>query len=84
MSILDRIRAQGGDVIREEWRLHLRRGRMSDAAVAWVSAHTHDLAQEVWPEFDEWVERASIKEFCAGKDRATAEREAYLEVMGKC
>lgn len=82
MSILARIRARGGDAIREEWRIRLVRGRLDDAAVAWVRAHIRDLAREVWPEFDEFEERAAIREFDGGQDRATAERAAYGEVMG--
>lgn len=82
MRILDRIRANGGDVIREEWRINLRRGRMDDAAVAWVGAHKVDLLREVWPEYDEFEERAAIMEFDGGMTRPEAEAAAYRRVMG--
>ena len=82
MSILDRIRANGGDVIREEWRINLRRGRMDDAAVAWVGAHKADLMREVWPEYDDFEERAAIMEFEGGMARPEAEAAAYRRVMG--
>lgn len=79
--ILDRIRAHGGDVIRDEWRINLRRGCMSDAAVKWVQDHKPDLMREVWPQFDEFEERAAIREFEGGMSRPDAEAAAYLEVM---
>ena len=82
MSILARIRANGGDVIRDEWRMRLVRGRLSPKAVAWVREHIADVAAEVWPEFEDWAERAAIREIDGGQDRQTAEREAYREVMG--
>lgn len=82
MSILARIRAHGGDVIRDEWRIRVTRGRLSDAAMAWVRAHIRDIARELWPDFDRFDERAAIREFDGGEDRATAEREAYREVCG--
>lgn len=79
--ILDRIRASGGEVIRDKWRIRLRRGRLSDEAVAWIGENRAALMQEVWPEFDEFEERAAIREFEGGQSRADAEREAYAEVM---
>lgn len=82
MSILARIRAHGGDVTRTEWRISLRRGRMTDAAVAWVAGHKDALMREVWPEFDAFEERAAIMEFCGGLPRAEAEADAYRGVMG--
>lgn len=82
MSILARIRANGGDVIREEWRINLRRGRMDDAAVAWVGVHKADLMREVWPEYDDFEERAAIMEFDGGMTRPEAEAAAYRRVMG--
>lgn len=82
MSILARIRANGGDVIREEWRINLRRGRMDDAAVAWVGTHKADLMREVWPEYDEFEERAAIMEFDGGMTRPEAEAAAYRRVIG--
>ncbi len=82
MSILARIRANGGDVIREEWRINLRRGRMDDAAVAWVGTHKADLMREVWTEYDDFEERAAIMEFEGGMARPEAEAAAYRRVMG--
>jgi len=82
VSILARIRAHGGDVIRDEWRLRLRRGRLSDAAVAWIGANRDALMREVWPAYDAWAEREAIREFEGGQTRAEAERAAYAEVTG--
>lgn len=83
MSILDRIRANGGEVIRDKWRIILRRGRLSDDAVAWLKKPKikEALLREVWPEVDDWHERAAIREFDGGQPRAEAERDAYQEVM---
>ena len=83
--ILARIRAHGGEVIRDEWRIRLRRGRLSDAALAWLREPRNHLALllEVWPEADAFEERAAIREYCAGQTRAAAERAAYAEV-GTC
>lgn len=83
MSILDRIRAHGGEVIRDKWRIDLRRGSLPPAAVDWLRAHWQDVCLEVWPEFDRWVERAAIREFDGGQSREEAEAAAYAEVM-KC
>lgn len=82
--ILDRIRAQGGEVIRSEWRLTIRRGRLSDEALAWLREPRRRMALllEVWPEADVFEERAAIREFDGGQDRDVAEREAYREVAG--
>lgn len=82
MSILARIRAHGGDVVRAEWRFTLRPGRMTPAAIAWVRAHLWEVQCEVWPDFDAWNERAAVREFDGGQPRAEAERDAYEEVMG--
>jgi hypothetical protein len=82
--IIDRIRAHGGEVIRDGWRLSLRRGRLTDPAVAWLRDNWTQVCAEVWAEFDAWSERAAIKEYCAGMERAEAEAQAYREVMGKC
>lgn len=83
MTILVRIRAQGGDVIREEWRVRIRRGRLTDAALEWLrEPRVKDvLMREVWPQWDDWNERAAIREFDGGQDRSTAESDAYREVM---
>lgn len=81
--ILDRIHAQGGEVIRDEWRITLRRGRLTEEAVKWIGEHRDDLMREVWPAYDEWNERAAIREFDGGQDRADAERDAYHEVTAR-
>jgi hypothetical protein len=78
--ILDRIRQNGGEVIRDQWRLRIRRGRLSDEALAWVGTRRTALLLEVWPEADRFEERAAIREFDGGQDRAEAERAAYAEV----
>lgn len=80
MSIIDRIRAHGGEVIRTEWRINLRKGRLDAAAVDWLRDHKDDLIREVWPEYDAWDERAAIREFDGGMARAEAEAAAYQEV----
>lgn len=81
MSILDRIRANGGEVIRDRYRISIRRGRLSDKALAWVSAHKDELIREIWPEYDDWLERAAIREFDGGQSRDTANDAAYDEVI---
>lgn len=81
--ILDRIRAQGGEVIRTGWNIRLRPGRLSPEALEWLRGRKDALMQEVWPEFDAWVERAAIMEIDGGASREEAERIAYDEVM-KC
>lgn len=81
MSILAHIRAHGGEVIREGWSLALRRGRLTSGAIAWVRDHKAELMREIWPEFDEFEERAAIMEFDGGMTRADAEAAAYAEVM---
>ena len=85
MSILARIRAHGGDVIRSDWRLTIRRGRLTDAALEWLRRPRVRAAvlEEVWPEAGEFEERAAIREFDGGMSRAEAEEAAYREVM-KC
>lgn len=81
MSILARIRANGGDVVLDRWEIRLRPGKMTDAAIAWVKAHKRELLAEIWPEFDRWEERAAIREYDGGLSRADAEQAAYAEVM---
>lgn len=83
MSILDRIRANGGEVIRDGWSLRLRRGRLTDDAVAWLRKPKvkQQLMREVWPDVDDWHERAAIREFDGGQPREEADRDAYGEVM---
>lgn len=80
MSILARIRAKGGDVIRDGHRFRLRRGRLDDAAVAWIAARWRDVCREAWPAFDDWEERAAIREYDGGQPRAEAEAAACREV----
>lgn len=82
MSILSRIRANGGEVIRDRWQIRLRRGRLTDDAVKWVAERKRDLMREVWPLFDDWEERAAIREFDGGQAREDAEASAYREVSG--
>lgn len=81
MSILEHIRAHGGEAIREGWSLALRRGRLTSEAIVWVRDHKAELMREIWPEFDEFEERAAIMEFDGGMTRADAEAAAYAEVM---
>ena len=83
MSILARIRAHGGEVIRNEWRITMRKGRLSAAALEWIAGRRTELMREVWPEFDDWNERAAIREYCGGMSRAEAEAAAYGDVT-KC
>lgn len=80
MSILTRVRAHGGDIIRDEWRFRLQRGRLSAEAVVWLRRHWLAACEEVWPLFSLWAERAAIREFDGGQSRPDAERAAYLEV----
>ena len=81
MSIIDRIRANGGDVIRDGWTISLRKGRLTDDQVAWIARNKSALMQEVWTEFDSFEERAAIREFDGGMNRVDAEAAAYAEVM---
>lgn len=48
--ILDRIRANGGDVIRDGWTIRLRAGRLTPEALEWLRGRKDALMQEVWPE----------------------------------
>lgn len=80
MSILARIQANGGDVIRDEWRFSLRRGKLTDKAITWITANMQEVRRDVWPLYDEWEERAAIREFDGGEDRIEAEAAAYWEV----
>jgi len=83
--LIDRIRAHGGEAIRDRWAVRLRRGRLDDAALAWLREpeNKRRLMREVWPEFDEWEERAAIREFDGGMDRAEADAAAYDDVMAQ-
>lgn len=82
MEIIDRIRARGGEVIRDGHRFRLRKGRLTPEAVEWVRARWREVCAEVWPEFWDFEERAAIREFDGEQDRAAAEAAAYREVMG--
>lgn len=79
-GILERVRAHGGDVIRDEWRFNLRKGRLTPGALAWLRDRRVELIREVWPAYDDWDERAAILEFDFGMTRAEAEAEAYRRV----
>ena len=81
MSIINRIRSNGGDVILDGWTISLRKGRLTDDQVAWIARNKSALMQEVWPEYDAFEERAAIREFCSGQARAEADAAAYREVM---
>lgn len=83
MSIIDRIREHGGEVIRDKWSFHLRPGRLDAAARQWIATNAIRLFSEIWPEFDSWIERAALLEFDHGYPRDEAERLAYDRVM-KC
>lgn len=80
MSILARIRANGGEVVRKEWRFSLQRGRLSQEAIDWVRARWIEVCREVWPLFDDWLERAAIIEFDGGLSRQEAEAAAWREI----
>lgn len=82
MSKLARIRANGGEVIRDGHRFLLRKGRLTTEAIDWVRERWRDVCREAWPEFDAWEERAAIREYLGGQCRDDAEAGAYLEVMG--
>ena len=81
MSIIDRIRANGGEVIRDGWTVSLRKGRLTDDQVAWIARNKSALMREVWPEYDDFEERAAIREFDGGMNRVDAEAAAYRDVM---
>lgn len=83
MSILDRIQAHGGDVIRDEWRFRLQVGRLTPDALTWLRAKGRwsFACREVWPLFDSWQERAAIRQYDGGMSRADAERLAYGDVV---
>jgi hypothetical protein len=82
MIILRRVRAHGGDIIRDEYRFRLQRGRLSVEAIQWLRKNWLDACQDAWPSFYEWQERAAIREYCGGMLRHDAERAAYGEVIG--
>lgn len=75
--ILDRIRAQGANVIRKGYQFSLRQGRLTPDGIAWVKANLEAVKAEVWPAYHEWQERAAIMEYEGGMPRDAAERAAY-------
>lgn len=82
MSIVARIRAQGGDAIRDGWTFRVKRGRLTDGDIEWIAQHKREVMRELWPDFDDWEERAAIRQFCGGQSKDVAEREAYKEIAG--
>lgn len=83
MAILARIRAHGGDVVREGTVFRLRQGKLTAEHVAWIRANLDQVKREVWPLYDAWEERAAIMEFDGGMTREAAEIAAYEDVI-KC
>ena len=81
--ILDRIRSKCGEVTRDRWTISLRRGRLDAAALAWIKDNRPALMREVWAEYDDWEERAAIREFDGGQAREEANDAAYDEVMAR-
>ena len=75
--VLDRIRAQGGNVVRRGFSFSLRQGRLTPEAIAWVKANIEAVKAEVWPAYHDWQERAAIMEFEGGMARDAAEQAAY-------
>lgn len=82
MSIVERIKAHGGEVTRDRWNVSLRKGRLDAAALAWIAKRKGQLMREIWPEYDAFEERAAIMEYDGRLPRAEAERAAYQEVGG--
>jgi len=82
LSIVERIRALGGEVGRDRWNISLRKGRLDATALAWIAKHRGQLMREIWPEYDAFEERAAIIEYDGGLPRQEAERAAYREVCG--
>lgn len=79
--ILDRIRARGGEVIRDRWKIRIRRGRLDADAMGWIKGNREALMREVWPEYEFFEERAAIREYCGEQSRDEAEAGAYDDVM---
>lgn len=77
MSILARIRANGGDVVRQGHGFRFRPGRLNPAAIEWVKQNIEAVKSEVWPEYPDWEERAAIMQFDGGLSRQDAESAAY-------
>lgn len=83
MSILARIRANGGDVTRKGYEFRFRPGRLNRSQQDWVMSHIDEVKREVWPLFDEWEERAAIMEYDGGFARSVAERAAFDLLEGR-
>ena len=75
--IIDRIRANGGDLIRNGYAFTLRRGRLTDEQVEWVKSRIDEVKLEVWPKYVEWVERVAIIRHDRGLTLADAQADAY-------
>ena len=83
-SIMERIKARGAVVKRDRWRLKIvKRGTLSASDIQWISDHRADLMREIWPLYDDWEERAAIREYCGEQDRETANNAAYSEVVAR-
>jgi len=80
LTILTRLKAHGAEIVRDDWRFILKRGRLTNEALEWVKAHWADACREAWPAFDDWEERAAIREYEGGETREEAERWAYVDV----
>lgn len=79
MSILARIRAHGGDIVQDQYRFSLKRGRLTSEAIEWLKANWLEACCEAWAGFDAWLERAAIREFDGGEAREEAEKWAFAE-----
>lgn len=80
MSILSRLRHNGGDCVRDGYAFKLRPGRLTPQQIQWLKGHVENLKAEVWPFYDVWSERAAIMEFDGGLSRIEAERLAYEDI----
>lgn len=83
-EVLDRIKAAGAEVRRDGWRLRIvRRGRLGDVGVRWIADNRARVMRELWPLYDEWEERAAIREFDGGQGREAANDAAVKEVEAR-
>jgi len=84
-KILARIHAHGGEVKRAGWRLKIvKRGDLDGNAMRWISENRADLMREIWSLYDDWEERAAIREFDGGQSREDANNAALREVLARC
>ncbi|MEM8555704.1 MAG: hypothetical protein AAGF71_12875 [Pseudomonadota bacterium] len=83
MTPLQYLRRHGGRVSRHKWTFRLHPGRVSRKALARLQDPLvlHRLRTEVWPEYEDWLERAAIREFCGGQSRTDAERDAFTDII---